>query len=467
VRSINQRGSAKAATPQRRYFGTDGMRGRVGEAPITPELILKLGWAAGRTLARADGARGERPAVLIGKDTRISGYLLEAALEAGLSAAGVDVYLCGPLPTPGIAYLTRALRLSAGIVISASHNPFDDNGIKFFSGGGAKLPDDVELAIEREMEQPLTCAPSADLGKAYRVGDSAGRYIEFCKSTFPNERDLRGCKIVVDCAHGAAYHVAPPVFHELGADVVAVGDEPNGTNINERVGATHPAYLAEQVLAHRADFGIALDGDGDRLAMADRDGRVYDGDQLLYVIARDYQRRGGLIGGVVGTLMSNLGFEQALTQAGIVLLRAKVGDRYVLEQLLERGWQLGGENSGHLICLDKHTTGDGIVAALAVLRALIEQKTTLAQAAAPVALFPQRLINVPVQRGWDWRANAAVVKAERSVISSLGSAGRVLLRPSGTEPVLRVMVEARERALADEHAETLAHAIAAAAGQAL
>jgi phosphoglucosamine mutase len=467
VRSINQRGSAKAATPQRRYFGTDGMRGRVGEAPITPELILKLGWAAGRTLARADGARGERPAVLIGKDTRISGYLLEAALEAGLSAAGVDVYLCGPLPTPGIAYLTRALRLSAGIVISASHNPFDDNGIKFFSGGGAKLPDDVELAIEREMEQPLTCAPSADLGKAYRVGDSAGRYIEFCKSTFPNERDLRGCKIVVDCAHGAAYHVAPPVFHELGADVVAVGDEPNGTNINERVGATHPAYLAEQVLAHRADFGIALDGDGDRLAMADRDGRVYDGDQLLYVIARDYQRRGALIGGVVGTLMSNLGFEQALTQAGIVLLRAKVGDRYVLEQLLERGWQLGGENSGHLICLDKHTTGDGIVAALAVLRALIEQKTTLAQAAAPVALFPQRLINVPVQRGWDWRANAAVVKAERSVISSLGSAGRVLLRPSGTEPVLRVMVEARERALADEHAETLAHAIAAAAGQAL
>ena len=302
---------------QRRYFGTDGMRGRVGDSPITPDLILKLGWAAGRTLAKADGARGERPAVLIGKDTRISGYLLEAALEAGLSAAGVDVYLCGPLPTPAIAYLTRALRLSAGIVISASHNPFDDNGIKFFSGGGAKLADDVELAIEREMEQPLVCAPSAELGKAFRVSDAAGRYIEFCKSTFPNELDLRGCKIVVDCAHGAGYHVAPPVFHELGADVIPVGDTPNGTNINAGVGATHPEFLAEQVRLHGADYGVALDGDGDRLVMADSEGRLYDGDQLLYVIARDYQRRGVLTGGVVGTLMSNLGFEQALTRMGI------------------------------------------------------------------------------------------------------------------------------------------------------
>jgi phosphoglucosamine mutase len=452
---------------QRRYFGTDGMRGRVGDAPITPDVILKLGWAAGRTLTKADGARGERPAVLIGKDTRISGYLLEAALEAGLSAAGVDVYLCGPLPTPAIAYLTRALRLSAGIVISASHNPFDDNGIKFFSGGGAKLPDDVELAIEREMEQPLACAAAAELGKAFRVGDAPGRYIEFCKSTFPNERDLRGCKIVVDCAHGAGYHVAPPVFHELGADVIAVGDAPNGININADVGATHPSFLAGQVLAHGADFGVALDGDGDRLVMADREGRLYDGDQLLYVIARDYQRRGALTGGVVGTLMSNLGFEQALSRMGIRLVRAKVGDRYVLEQLLARGWQLGGENSGHLICLDKPRTGDAIIAALAVLRAVIEQRATLAEAAAPVTLFPQRLINVPVQRGWDWRASSAVVSAERTAISSLGSAGRVLLRPSGTEPVLRVMVEARERALADEHAETLAHAIATAAGQAL
>jgi phosphoglucosamine mutase len=452
---------------QRRYFGTDGVRGRVGHAPITPDVILKLGWAAGRTLAKADGARGERPAVLIGKDTRISGYLLEAALEAGLSAAGVDTYLCGPLPTPAIAYLTRALRLSAGIVISASHNPFDDNGIKFFSAGGAKLPDDVELDIEREMERPLACSPSAELGKAFRVADAPGRYIEFCKSTFPNERDLRGCKIVVDCANGAGYHVAPPVFHELGAEVIAVADEPNGTNINAEVGATHPAHLVAHVRAHDADFGIALDGDGDRLVMADGHGRLYDGDQLLYVIARDYQRRGALAGGVVGTLMSNLGFEQALAAAGIPLRRAKVGDRYVLEEMVAHGWHLGGENSGHVICLDKHTTGDATIAALAVLRALIEQKTTLAEAAAPVTLFPQRLINVPVQRDWDWRRSEAVVNAERSAVSSLGAAGRVLLRPSGTEPVLRVMVEARERALADLHAESLADAIAAAAGQRL
>ena len=451
---------------QRRYFGTDGMRGRVGEAPITPDVILKLGWAAGRTLAKAD-ARGERPAVLIGKDTRISGYLLEATLEAGLSAAGVDTYLCGPLPTPAIAYLTRALRLSAGIVISASHNPFDDNGIKFFSAGGAKLPDDVELAIEREMERPLVCAPSAELGKAFRVADAPGRYIEFCKSTFPNERDLRGRRIVVDCANGAGYHVAPPVFHELGAEVIAVADEPNGTNINAQVGATHPAFLAEQVRKHGADYGVALDGDGDRLVMADSDGRLYDGDQLLYVIARDYQRRGVLAGGVVGTLMSNLGCEQALSQAGIALLRTRVGDRYVLEEMVARGFHLGGENSGHMICLDKHTTGDATIAALAVLRALIEQKTTLAEAAAPVALFPQRLINVPVRRDWDWRANEAVIDAERLAVSSLGGSGRVLLRPSGTEPVLRVMVEARERNLADLHAESLAHAIATAAGQRL
>ena len=457
----------KKTGAQRRYFGTDGVRGRVGEAPITPDVVLKLGWAAGRTLAQADSARGERPAVLIGKDTRISGYLLEAALEAGLSAAGVDTYLCGPLPTPAIAYLTRALRLSAGIVISASHNPFDDNGIKFFSAAGAKLPDNVELAIEREMEQPLACAPSAELGKAFRVGDAPGRYIEFCKSTFPNELDLRGLRIVVDCANGAGYHVAPPVFHELGAEVIPIADAPNGTNINALVGATHPAHLVERVRAHSADFGIALDGDGDRLVMSDCDGRVYDGDQLLYVIARDYQRRGALAGGVVGTLMSNLGFEQALAHAGIALFRAKVGDRYVLEEMVVRGWYLGGENSGHMICLDKHTTGDATIAALAVLRALIEQKTTLAEAAAPVALFPQRLINVPVRRDWDWRANEAVRDAERSAVSSLGSAGRVLLRPSGTEPVLRVMVEARERALADRHAESLAHAIATAAGQML
>jgi phosphoglucosamine mutase len=458
----------KPTTMQRQYFGTDGIRGRVGESPITPELVLKLGWAAGRTLAATAGStRGDRPAVLIGKDTRISGYLLEAALEAGLSAAGVDVFLCGPLPTPGIAYLTRALRLTAGIVISASHNPFDDNGIKFFSAAGTKLPDDVETAIEREMASPLSCVRSADLGKARRIDDASGRYIEFCKSTFPTELDLRGLRIVVDCANGAGYHVAPPVFHELGADVVAVGADPDGTNINAEVGATHPQHLVDQVRHHRADFGIALDGDGDRLIMCDREATVYDGDQLLYVIAMDYHRRGVANGGVVGTLMSNLGFEQALARAGIALARARVGDRYVLEQLQEKGWLLGGENSGHLICLDKHTTGDAIVAALAVLRATIEQRGTLAELTRGVTMFPQRLINVPVKRGWDWQASEPVRSAERGAVTSLGQAGRVLLRPSGTEAVLRVMVEASDKALADRHAEALAGVIAAAAGSPL
>jgi phosphoglucosamine mutase len=450
---------------QRSYFGTDGIRGRVGEPPITPEFVLKLGWAAGRTLAATAGAtRCERPGVLIGKDTRISGYLLEAALEAGLSAAGVDVYLCGPLPTPGIAYLTRALRLSAGIVISASHNPFDDNGIKFFSASGTKLPDDVEAAIEQGMASPLACVSSAELGKARRIDDAAGRYIEFCKGTFPTELDLRGIRIVVDCAHGAGYHVAPPVLHELGADVVAVGAEPNGLNINAGVGATHPEFLVAQVRHHRADLGVALDGDGDRLVMVDRDGTLYDGDQLLYVIAMDYRRRGVANGGVVGTLMSNLGSEQALQREGISLSRARVGDRHVLEQLQARGWLLGGENSGHLICLDKHTTGDAIVAALAVLRALIEQRKTLRELTAAVTMFPQRLINVPVKRGWDWNASEPVRSAERAATASLGASGRVLLRPSGTEPVLRVMVEAHDKALADRHAEELADAVAVAAG---
>jgi phosphoglucosamine mutase len=463
---------AEQRVAQRRYFGTDGVRGRVGEPPITPEQVLKLGWAAGRTLVATDGRssqdmRGERPGVLIGKDTRISGYLLEAALESGLSAAGVDVYLCGPLPTPGIAYLTRALRLSAGIVVSASHNPFDDNGIKFFSARGSKLPDDVESAIEASMDSPLACVPSEKLGKVWRVGDAGGRYIEFCKSTFPSELDLRDFRIVVDCANGAAYDVAPRVFHELGAEVIPVAAEPDGLNINRDVGATHSRFLVEQVRAHEADIGIALDGDGDRLLMVDAEGRAYDGDELLYVIAHDYRRRGALSGGVVGTLMSNLGFEQALSRDGIPMARAKVGDRYVLEQLNERGWLLGGENSGHIICLDKHTTGDAIVAALAVLRALMERGVTLAQAAAPVTLFPQRLINVPVQRGFEWHANPRVQAAERAAANALGEAGRVLLRPSGTEPVLRVMVEARERALADTQAEALAHAIAQAAGQRL
>ena len=443
----------------RQYFGTDGIRGRVGEAPITPELVLKLGWAAGRVLAAEPARAGTRPAVLIGKDTRISGYLLEAALESGLSAAGVDVYLSGPLPTPAVAYLTRALRLSAGIVISASHNPFDDNGIKFFGATGAKLPDHVEQAIERAMALPLTCVSSAELGKARRIDDAAGRYIEFCKSTFPNERDLKGVRIVVDCAHGAGYHVAPPVFHELGADVIAIGAEPDGININAGVGAMHPEHLRQAVLEHGADLGIGLDGDGDRLVMADSEGSLYDGDQLLYVIAMDYQRRGALAGGVVGTLMSNLGFEQALTRAGVALERAPVGDRYVLERMNEKGWLLGGENSGHLLCLDKHTTGDAIVAALAVLRALNGRKVTLAQAAAPVTLFPQRLINVRMPKGFDWKASTAIRGAEADARTALGSNGRILLRPSGTEPVLRVMVEALDRPTADACAERVADSI--------
>ena len=452
---------------KREYFGTDGVRGRVGEPPITPETVMKLGWAAGRTFAADPRRPAVRPAVLIGKDTRISGYLLEAALEAGLSAAGVDVALCGPLPTPGIAYLTRALRLTAGIVISASHNPYDDNGSNFFSASGAKLPDATEIAIEAAMAAPLECVASAELGKARRVADAAGRYVEFCKSTFPTSLDLRGVTLVVDCAHGAGYHVAPPVFSELGATVIPVGIAPDGLNINAGCGATHPAFLAAEVVRHRADLGIALDGDGDRLVMVDRDGRIYGGDELLFVIAMDAKRRGELPGGVVGTVMSNLGFEQALLTAGVPLDRAKVGDRYVLEKLVERGWLLGGESSGHLICLDKHTTGDAIVAALAVLRALIEGGATLAQATAPVAMFPQTLINVPIRRGWDWQGSDAVRRSRDRAVSALGDAGRVLLRPSGTEPVLRVMVEAREKALADEHAGAIAESIARAAGMPL
>ena len=448
----------------KKYFGTDGVRGRVGEAPITPELVLRLGYAAGRVFAAESATHaGETPAVFIGKDTRISGYMLEAALESGLSAAGVDVYLSGPLPTPAVAYLTRALRLSAGIVVSASHNPFEDNGIKFFSAAGTKLPDAVELAIEQGMEAPLTCVPSAELGKAFRVNDAAGRYIEFCKGTFPNELDLKGLKIVVDCAHGASYHVAPPVFHELGAEVIAIGDEPDGLNINAGVGATHPKHLQAAVVEHRADLGIALDGDGDRLIMVDAEGRLYDGDQLLYIIALDYWRRGAMTGGVVGTLMSNLGFEQALTRRGIAFVRAPVGDRFVLELMQQQKWMLGGENSGHIICLDKHSTGDAIVAALAVLRALREQGITLTQATADAPLFPQRLINVPIRKGFDWRASELIQRAERDAVAALDGAGRVLLRPSGTEPVLRVMVEASDSAAVDRHANVLAEVISRAA----
>jgi len=447
----------------RKYFGTDGVRGRVGEAPITPDFALRLGYAAGEVLAHRTPAAGQtRPTVLIGKDTRISGYMLEAALEAGFSAAGVDVMLCGPMPTPAVAYLTRALRLSAGVVISASHNPYPDNGIKFFSAGGGKLADAVETEIEAALEQPLGCRSAAEIGKARRLDDAAGRYIEFCKSTFPNALDLRGLKIVVDCAHGACYHVAPPVFHELGADVTAIGAQPNGLNINDGVGATHPEALVAAVKAQGADLGIALDGDGDRLIMADREGRTYDGDQLLYVIASQRLQQGQLQG-VVGTLMTNLGFEQALARKGVPFARAKVGDRYVLELMLEKGWQLGGENSGHIVCLDKHTTGDGIVSALQVLTAMRESGKSLAELTADLPMYPQVLLNVKVPRGFDWKAHAAIAQAQSDAERSLDGRGRVLLRPSGTEPVLRVMVEGEPRAAIESAAQAIATAVREAA----
>ncbi|HMV53795.1 MAG TPA: phosphoglucosamine mutase [Rhodocyclaceae bacterium] len=448
----------------RKYFGTDGVRGRVGESPITPDFVLRLGYAAGLTLvAREQLPAGDRPAVLIGKDTRVSGYMLEAALEAGLAAAGVDVMLAGPMPTPAVAYLTRALRLQAGVVISASHNPFDDNGIKFFSAGGTKLPDAVELEIEARLEQPTGCAESRQLGRARRIDDAAGRYIEFCKSTFPNELDLRGLKIAVDCAHGAAYHIAPKVFHELGAEVTAVGVEPNGLNINDKVGATKPESLRRAVLDAGADLGIALDGDADRLIMADSNGRLYDGDELLYVIA-SAQMVHGRVDGVVGTLMSNLAFEQALGRHGVPFARAKVGDRYVLEVMHERGWKLGGENSGHIICLDKHTTGDGIVSALQVLAALRRRGVTLAQACEDLVLFPQKLVNVRLKAGFDWRAQPSIEQARLDAERTLGEAGRVLLRPSGTEPLLRVMVEGRDEKLVNELAGQIARVVEAVAG---
>jgi len=452
----------------RKYFGTDGVRGRVGETPITPELVMRLGYAAGKVLvgemaADAPEIRGKgKPGVLIGKDTRISGYLLEAALEAGLSAAGVDVYLSGPLPTPAVAYLTRALRLQAGIVISASHNPFEDNGIKFFSAAGTKLPDSVEQAIEAELDGPVHCVVSQRLGKARRVSDAPGRYIEFCKSTFPSELDLRGVKVVVDCAHGAAYHVAPPVFHELGAEVIAIGDEPDGGNINAGVGAVSPGHLQRAVREHGADFGIALDGDGDRLVMVDEAGRIYDGDELMYVIVRHRMRHGTLHGGVVGTLMSNFGLERALANHGVALKRAAVGDRYVLEMLLALGWQVGGENSGHIICLDKHTTGDAIISALQVLTAARRERASLAELTRDLTLYPQQLVNVRVKDKNGWEQNAAIISATRAIEQELAGGGRVLLRASGTEPVLRVMVEAQLAEQANLLANRLAEAVQAA-----
>lgn len=443
----------------RKYFGTDGVRGTVGVAPITPDFVMRLGYAAGKVLAGKAGGGG-RPTVLIGKDTRVSGYMLESALEAGLSSAGVDVLLVGPMPTPGVAYLTRALRLSAGIVISASHNPYQDNGIKFFSADGNKLADATESAIEAALDQPLRCKSSAGLGKARRVDDAAGRYIEFCKSTFPASLDLHGLRIAVDCAHGAGYHIAPHVLHELGADVVSVGVEPDGFNINKGVGATHPDALQKAVLRSKADLGIALDGDGDRLVMADARGRIYDGDELLYVIAAHRRRNRTLRGGVVGTQMTNLAMAQALAKLKIPFARAKVGDRYVLEMLQDRGWQIGGENSGHLICLDQHTTGDAMVSALQVLQALLAAGTTL-ERAVDFRLYPQVLVNVRLA-GASAKAivgSATVQKAVAAAERALGDAGRVLLRPSGTEPVIRVMVEGRSKPAVARHAAAIAKVV--------
>ncbi len=449
----------------RKYFGTDGVRGRVGVYPITPQFVMQLGYAAGKVLARSDHALGERSAILIGKDTRISGYMLESALEAGLIAAGIDVYLAGPIPTPAVAYLTRALRLQAGVVISASHNPFEDNGIKFFSGDGMKLPDDVELAIEAELENPMQTNPSDSLGKAKRIDDAVGRYIEFCKSTFPADMNLRGLKIVVDSAHGATYHIARNVFHELGADVIAIGAQPDGKNINDGYGATAPANLRKAVVEYKAHIGLALDGDGDRLIMVDAEGKLYDGDQLLYIIAKQRQALGKMQGGVVGTLMTNLAFEHAMQKLGIPFARAKVGDRYVMELLQQKGWQLGGENSGHIICLDKHSTGDGIVSALQVLHALRMKQQTLAEATHDLVMYPQILINVRVTG----KASELLERTEVKTIAteaerSLNGKGRVLLRPSGTEPLVRVMVEGEDGILVKQWAERIATVVKNVAG---
>jgi phosphoglucosamine mutase len=444
----------------RKYFGTDGVRGLVGQAPITPDFVMRLGYAAGKVLAKGNTSSSGRPTVLIGKDTRISGYMLEAALEAGFSAAGVDVMLAGPMPTPAIAYLTRALRLQAGVVISASHNPFQDNGIKFFSEHGTKLPDAVEHEIEEMIDQPMGCVSSEKLGRATRLRDAQGRYIEFCKSTFPNELDLRGLKIVVDCAHGAAYNIAPHVFHELGAEVVAIGATPDGFNINAGFGATAPKAMSEAVVAHKADLGIALDGDADRLIMCDASGRLYNGDELLYVMVRDRMSTGP-VAGAVGTLMTNMALEVAFKELGIGFARAKVGDRYVLEVMQERGWLFGGEGSGHLLALDKHTTGDGIVSALQVLSALKRGSKSLAECCSELSLYPQTLINVKVAPGTDWTRNAALVAEKEAVERELGDAGRVLIRPSGTEPLIRVMVEAKSAQLAETSARRIADKLAA------
>ncbi|MFI4918226.1 MAG: phosphoglucosamine mutase [Legionellales bacterium] len=435
---------------QRKYFGTDGIRGQVGLSSINPEFILKLGWAVGRVLAN-----GHRKKVIIGKDTRVSGYMLESALEAGLSAAGVDVALLGPMPTPAIAYLTQTLRASAGIVISASHNLFQDNGIKFFSADGGKLPDSVELAIEAELEKPLQTVSSEKLGKATRINDAPGRYIEFCKSTIPSMTRLSGLKIVVDCAHGATYHTAPNVFSELGAHVVAIGNKPDGFNINQDCGSTAPEALRQKVIQTGADIGIGLDGDGDRVLLIDSEGNLIDGDQIIYIIAKDRHQRNLLQGGVVGTLMSNYGLEMAITALGIPFLRSKVGDRYVLEALRERDWKIGGESSGHIVCLDKTTTGDGIVAALQVLSIMVKQDKSLKQLTQGITLLPQALVNLKTDQAGLLASNPQVIQAVKKLEEHIKGEGRVLLRPSGTEPLLRVMVEGASDHLVRQHAQTL------------
>jgi phosphoglucosamine mutase len=441
----------------RTYFGTDGIRGTVGQPPITPDFVLRLAHAVGRVLKRTE----ERPTVVIGKDTRISGYMLESALESGFNSAGVDVVLLGPLPTPGVAYLTRALRASLGVVISASHNPYEDNGIKFFSAQGTKLPDAWELDVEAALGEAPAWAASAQLGRARRLDDAAGRYIEFCKSTFANDLTLKGLSIVVDAAHGAAYHIAPKVFHELGAEVHGIGVSPDGLNINRGCGATHPEALVEAVRARGADFGIALDGDADRLQMVDGDGRLYNGDELLYLMVLDRLAAGERVPGVVGTLMTNMAVENALRARDVEFVRAKVGDRYVLEELDRRGWLLGGEGSGHLLALDRHTTGDGLVSALQVLKACVRGGRTVAQLLEGVQLYPQTLVNVRLAPGQDWKQARGLADAQQALERRLAGKGRVLIRASGTEPVVRVMVEAQDEALARDGAHALADAIRA------
>ncbi|MFM8823347.1 MAG: phosphoglucosamine mutase [Limnohabitans sp.] len=436
----------------RRYFGTDGIRGTVGQAPITPDFVMRLAHAVGRVLRQTD----QHPVVLIGKDTRISGYMLESALESGFNSAGVDVVLLGPVPTPAVAYLTRAQRASLGVVISASHNPYDDNGIKFFSAKGAKLSDEWESKVEALVDEPPVWVSSADLGKAKRLDDAAGRYIEFCKSTFSNDFTLKGMKIVVDAANGAAYQIAPKVFHELGADVIAIGCSPDGLNINKGVGATHPEALVAAVQQHGANYGIALDGDADRLQVVDNTGRLYNGDELLYLMVSDRIARDEVVPGVVGTLMTNMAVELALKRKGIEFIRSKVGDRYVLEALLEKSWLLGGEGSGHLLALDKHTTGDGLISALQVLQACVATGQTMSQLLAEVTLFPQVLINVRIAKDQNWKDNPQLAAVTQAVETELGDTGRILIRASGTEPLVRVMVEAKDLAMAKRCAEKLA-----------